>query len=56
MICRNLNLQQASFHQSQIGEPRSYASRQAFEEGASSLVAQRQMLEIKYAPPLSREA
>jgi len=44
-----LDLQQASFHQSQMGGQRSYASPQTFEEGASSSVEQRQMLEIKYA-------
>ena len=46
---QNLNLQQASFPQSQTGVQRRYASRQAFEEGASSLVERRQMLEMKYA-------
>ena len=47
---QKLDLQQASFHQSQIGGEKSYASRQAFVEGASSfLIEQRQMLEIKYA-------
>ena len=46
---QKLDLQQASFHQSQIGGQRSCASRQTFEDGASSLVEQRQMLEIKYA-------
>jgi site-specific DNA-methyltransferase (cytosine-N4-specific) len=45
---QKLDLQYASFPQSQIGGQRSYASRQTFEEGASSLVEQRQMLEIKY--------
>ena len=46
---QNLNLQQASLPQSQTDSPMSYASRQTFEEGATSLVEQRQMLEVKYA-------
>jgi len=47
---QKLDLQQASFHQSQKGSLRSYASRQeVYEEGALSLVEQRQMLKVKYA-------
>jgi len=46
---QNLNLQQASLPQSQIGDQRTYTSPQTFEGLASSLVEQRQMLEIKYA-------
>jgi len=45
---QKLELQQASFHQSQIGSPMRYASHQAFEEGTSSSVEQRQMLDTKY--------
>jgi DNA modification methylase len=46
---QKLELHQASFPQSPIVDPMSYASRQTFQEGASSLVEQRQMLEMKYA-------
>ncbi|MBM4350265.1 MAG: hypothetical protein FJ106_10330 [Deltaproteobacteria bacterium] len=47
---QKLDLRQPSFYQSQISGEKSYASRQAVEKGASSsLVGQRQMLEIKYA-------